>query len=197
MSLQQLHILFVWLRRLPYSRGFGIQSPWAYRFVRYVINEHYPYYAYQDLGAYTDNALPVQKKLLQLYFRLSNYAQAKCWGMMTGLQEPKEAFVQAGCHKTTVLAISMDDQQLKSNQQYDVFVADIRALSSPLIAQFISQAHSNSFLVIEGINQSRRAQKQWHSLLLDPRCGVSFDLFYCGIICFDLKLHKRNYLINF
>ena len=33
-----------WLRRIKYCRGFGVQSPSAYRFIRYVINEHYPYY---------------------------------------------------------------------------------------------------------------------------------------------------------
>ena len=39
----------IWLRRMSYSRGFGVQSPSAYRFIRYVISEHYPYYAYADL----------------------------------------------------------------------------------------------------------------------------------------------------
>ena len=38
-----------WLRRCGCSRGFGVQSPSAYAFIRYVINEHYPYYAYQEL----------------------------------------------------------------------------------------------------------------------------------------------------
>ncbi len=38
-----------WLRRCGYCRGFGVQSPSAYSFIRYVINEHYPYYAYQEL----------------------------------------------------------------------------------------------------------------------------------------------------
>ena len=35
-----------WLLRCRYSRGFGIQSPSAYSFERYVVNEHDPYYAY-------------------------------------------------------------------------------------------------------------------------------------------------------
>ena len=38
-----------WLRRCGCNRGFGVQSPSAYAFIRYVINEHYPYYAYQEL----------------------------------------------------------------------------------------------------------------------------------------------------
>ena len=39
----------IWLRRAKYSRGFGVQSPSAYQFIRYVLTEHYPYYAYQPL----------------------------------------------------------------------------------------------------------------------------------------------------
>ena len=44
-----LERLWIWLTRLTRCRGFGIQSPSAYSFVRYVVNEHYPYYAYADL----------------------------------------------------------------------------------------------------------------------------------------------------
>ena len=39
----------VWLRRAHRSKGFGVQSPWAYRFIRYVVNEPYPYYKYEHL----------------------------------------------------------------------------------------------------------------------------------------------------
>ena len=46
-----LERLWIWITRLACCRGFGIQSPSAYSFVRYVVNEHYPYYAYADLAA--------------------------------------------------------------------------------------------------------------------------------------------------
>ena len=46
----ELRRIIVWLCRIRRCRGFGIQSPWAYRIVRYVINEHYPYYAYGPLS---------------------------------------------------------------------------------------------------------------------------------------------------
>ena len=43
--------MVVWAVRIGHCRGFGVQSPWAYRMVRYVINEHWPYYAYAPLAA--------------------------------------------------------------------------------------------------------------------------------------------------
>lgn len=35
--------------RIGKSRGFGIQSPWAFRFVTEVVGERLPYYAYEDI----------------------------------------------------------------------------------------------------------------------------------------------------
>ena len=64
----------IWLSRIHCCRGFGIQSPTDYAFVRYVVNEHWPYYAYGEL--HDDDWL--HEKLGQLYFRLANWWQAGC-----------------------------------------------------------------------------------------------------------------------
>ena len=69
MKLNRLHQAYVWLRRISHCRGFGIQSPTDYRFVRYVVNEHWPYYAYESLGQNDDW---LRRKLGLLYFRLAN-----------------------------------------------------------------------------------------------------------------------------
>ena len=53
----------VWLRRIHRSGGFGIQSPKDYAFVRYVVNEHWPYYAYDT---YESNALTNKVKITNL-----------------------------------------------------------------------------------------------------------------------------------
>ena len=60
----------VWLSRIHRVWGFGIQSPTDYAFVRYVVNEHWPYYAYEEL---TDKDW-LTEKLGRLYFRLANCA---------------------------------------------------------------------------------------------------------------------------
>ena len=61
----------VWLSRIDKCRGFGIQSPTDYAFVRYVVNEHWPYYAYETLKA---NSW-LERKLGRLYLRLANWRQ--------------------------------------------------------------------------------------------------------------------------
>ena len=68
-----------WLRRIKYCRGFGVQSPSAYRFIRYVINEHYPYYAYDELRKELPRLDSLTRKRMELYFRISNFRQASLW----------------------------------------------------------------------------------------------------------------------
>ena len=68
----------VWLSRIHCCRGFGIQSPTDYAFVRYVVNEHWPYYAYDVLR--DDDWL--REKLGRLYMRLANWRQPTCSGSM-------------------------------------------------------------------------------------------------------------------
>jgi len=57
--------------------------------VRYVINEHWPYYHYDDLGKSSDW---LERKLGRLYFRLSNWRQPKVVES-DGYHE----YFQAGC----------------------------------------------------------------------------------------------------
>ena len=65
----------VWLSRIAYCRGFGIQSPSAYAFVRYVINEHYPYYAYRQLDSAAPSLSRADRKRMRLCLRVANQLQ--------------------------------------------------------------------------------------------------------------------------
>ena len=62
----------LWLRRIRHSRGFGVQSPTAYSFIRYVINEHYPYYAYSELAEQFPSTGWCERKLFRLYLRIAS-----------------------------------------------------------------------------------------------------------------------------
>ncbi|MBO7588493.1 MAG: hypothetical protein J6T18_03600 [Bacteroidaceae bacterium] len=58
------------------GRGFGVHSPWAYDLIENVINEHLPYYAYEDLYPFWEKApqyLPQYPQSRdELLFRLVN-----------------------------------------------------------------------------------------------------------------------------
>ena len=87
--------LWVYLSRLHHSLGFGIQSPTDYAFVRFVINEHSPYYAYSQLDDLSDEWLT--RKLGKLYFRLANWRQPSIIR-----QDEYAPYWQAGCRKVSL-----------------------------------------------------------------------------------------------
>ncbi len=108
-AMNRLRHLFVWLSRIHLCRGFGIQSPTDYQFVRYVINEHWPYYAYSTLGLY-DGWL--DRKVGCLLFRLVNWLQPT-----TILDEiHKEEYLLAGCRKTVILS-TLDPENVAHPRQ--------------------------------------------------------------------------------
>ena len=113
----------VWLSRIHCCRGFGIQSPTDYAFVRYVVNEHWPYYAYDVLRE--DDWL--REKLGRLYMRLANWRQPTVI-----LSDDYLQWFHAGCHQTTcsgsMLAVTSQTSYLLHQ------TSDIRHRASNLLA---------------------------------------------------------------
>lgn len=97
--MQRLRHVCVWLRRIAHCRGFGIQSPSDYWLVRYVINEHWSYYSYENIGQNDDW---LTRKLGRLYFRLAN------WRQPTVIYSDKfQEYLQAGCRSASFATQSM------------------------------------------------------------------------------------------
>lgn len=172
--MNRLKALMVWLRRIGHCRGFSIQSPTDYAFVRYVINEHWPYYQYETLGQEDDW---LTRKLGRLYFRLANWRQPK-----SVLNDRYEKYWKAGCwrvkltdelERVELARIDCDEQRFNS---------------------LVPRCDDDSVVVIEGIGQHRHF---WQRIQSDPRVTITYDLYYCGIVLFDQKRVKQHYLINF
>lgn len=172
--MNRLRQALVWLSRLKHSRGFGIQSPTDYRFVRYVINEHWPYYAYETLGQDDDWK---RRKLGLLYFRLANERQPQTIVDWVGFQH----YLQAGCRKARIV-----------NEAKDVELAVVPIRTD--YHRLFQECNERSVVVFQDIYHY---PEYWHCIEHDPRVTVTFDLYYCGIVMFDPKRTKQNYKINF
>ena len=170
----QLRRWLVWLSRIHHCRGFGIQSPTDYAFVRYVVNEHWPYYAYDDL---TDPDW-LRQKLGRLYFRLANWRQPNSM-----IIDSYQHYWQAGCKKTRFLS---DIKQVELTR-IDINDKDAWDKMLPL-------CNEHSVIVVEGI---WRNSKLWRSLISDASVSTTFDLYYCVIVLFEKKRYKQHYTINF
>lgn len=166
---------FIWLSRIFHSRGFGIQSPSDYWIVRYVINEHWPYYLYDKIGESDDW---LKRKLGRLYFRLSNWRQPK----MVETDGYQEYFL-AGCKN---LAFGPSSELIRLVVGTGDYKAKLRSV--------YSKVEDSTVLILEGIN---RDKEFWQKVKDDDRTSITFDLYYCGIVFFDKKRHKMNYVINF
>lgn len=187
----KLHYYLLWLRRIHLSRGFGVQSPFAYSFIRYVINEHYPYYGYAALKEKYPEGNFVEGKLGRLFFRIANYAQAETWLTNTLPNDMYVDYITAGCHHTKVL-----DASENIKERTVVSLSTINGYEE-LVENVLSKSNKHTILVIEDIYKNRSTRKYWKELLLDKRVIISFDLYYCGVLFFNTEYVKQDYIINF
>ena len=166
----------IWLRRMSYSRGFGVQSPSAYRFIRYVISEHYPYYAYADL----------RKK----------YPTLKDSSLLAD-------YVAHGCKMTRVRNVvsELSGGDTVDDSLDDVVMRLVRicpiAGCEAFLEKALAESDQSSVFVIEDISSDAVAHRMWQQLVESEKVSVSYDLYYCGIAFFDTDRHKTNYVVNF
>ncbi len=185
-----------WLRRIKYCRGFGVQSPSAYRFIRYVINEHYPYYAYDELRKELPRLDSLTRKRMELYFRVANFRQASLWLDFCERNDVIATYVGRGCHATQVRRIT-DLRQITADDRIEVLRICPTAGSEAVLEAALQQADDRTLFVIEDIGYNDTAKRMWHTLLESDITSVSYDLYYLGIAFFDRKRYKANYVVNF
>lgn len=167
----------VWLARFRHRKGYGVHSPYAFRFITDVIYERHPYYAYREL----DKLLPFpmhfrQRKGLHLLLRLANHLQPKTI-VLPEAAEWERRYLQNGCKK-----------------------ADIRdcwpkgEVSLCLLRQPEDEAllhlGGESVLLLDNLHRHR----DWFRRLPSV---VSFDLYDLGIAFFDKHYNRQYYKVNF
>ncbi len=178
----KINEILIRILRKPRTRGFGVQSPFAYQFIRYVIDERYPYYAYDDLKRVHPDYDTVIVDTGELFFRIANFWQPD---VVYGFPDCFADYIKAGCNKTLFI----------NNSEYSLSLRKVIYLeSSSDIDVVIEKCNENTMLIVSGINIDKAL---WNFLVKDKRTGVSFDLFSYGIIFFDKNKTKQNYRVNF
>jgi hypothetical protein len=170
----QLKAVAVWLCRIGHCRGFGIQSPSDYWLVRYVINEHWPYYQYATLGRDDDW---LTRKLGRLLFRIAN------WRQPSAIESSAyREYLQAGCRKAIL------------GESSELMVLPLDGDCRSRLSYIYNKVSTDSVLIVTGLSKARDV---WHEIVEDKRAVLTFDLYYCGIVLFDKKRDKKNYIVNF
>lgn len=180
--------VFVRLLRCFRSMGFGVQSPNDYRFIRYVINEHYPYYAYDTLKSELDNASKRQHKIGRLLFRIANYKQADTIVTPAGISDVNSTYINHGCWKSE---LTNDLSKLPCS---DIVYVD--KLESE-IDLFDYTYKDGALIIIDSIDKHDSNARLWKKMLDSELFSVTFDLYRLGILLADKKRYKQHYKINF
>jgi len=192
-----------WLSRIGKSRGFGVQSPSDYRFVRHVVNEKWPYHPYEDLRKAVAVGSKRERKLCELYFRIANFVQPDVCVDIAAHNTSYARYMKDGCRKTQVVAVD----RTASVADFMSLIDDTGTIGllratffhgcRELLEAAMSRTDSRTVFILEGIMDSREARNTWRWLVEDARTGVTFDLYRCGIAFFDTLRSKQNYKINF
>lgn len=192
---------FVWLRRFGSGRGFGVQSPWAYHLVRYVINEHYPYGNYKYLKRMVYGLSNRERKLCKLYFRLAKYIQPETIVDFAPETKAYGVYFKSGCKQANIRRlhenITLDDLRQLEKSNIGIARISLKGNYDETTHWLIDRMHAPAVLIVQGIHRNKQSLAYWKLLMEDAGTGVSFDLYYCGLIFFDKKMYKQNYKINF
>lgn len=168
----------VWIRRIAHSRGFGIQSPTDYRFAVDVIGEHWPYYAYSEVGR-GDSSL--RRKKGRLLLRIANHMQPAVIIDRLGYAE----YLKAGCRKAKMATTLPGD-----NRQPVMLLTP----PAPDAADTIAHCPQQSIVIVDDIGHNKHF---WHNIADSATVTVAFDLYYLGIAFIDEQRSKQHYIINF
>ena len=198
MLLYYLKTFAVWLLRCGYSRGFGVHSPSAYGFIRYVINEHNPYYAYAELKKKYVYLPPLIHKMGRLFFRLANFWQPYYFYCN---DEIFFHYAQAGCCQLKKFDLEdllskkqVTEEKSKFSDNKNIVVID--AVShAKLLLSLVDNCDSNTLLVLTSL--PKLSNKTWQTILDMQHVGRTYNLYYCGIIFFDRTIYKQHYQVNF
>ena len=66
-----------------------------------------------------------------------------------------------------------------------------------LFEECLKQIHEDTVFVFEGIKSSRKMREFWGDVCNHPEVTVTIDLYSMGIVFFNKRLHKRDYIVYF
>lgn len=161
---------FLFLRRIRHCAGFGVQSPTDYAFVRGVIYERLPYYAYEELKTDYPNADKRMMWQARLLHRISNYAQTDDLVFCSSkMPEIYAAAIKKGCKRTRILQCCDDDH----------------------ISLYADK--NGTWFIVPDIHRGNKSL--WH-LLTSHTSIIAFDLYYLGVAFVDRKRFAETHIIN-
>ena len=193
-----------WLVRFRKRCGYGIHSPFAFNLVTGVIYEDSNYYVYDLLSnVHASVSDGLRMKDQKLLFRLVNNFEPRVALVLGSPSDLTLRYLHEGRRSAHWLHLdSSGDGSHKSflvnmHDQIDFIYVNSCGLLDGFIPQLFSLSSDTSVWVIREIHKNNSMLHLWNSILSFPQVRVSFDLYDFGIVCFEQRLNKENYIINY
>ena len=197
-----------WCRRFRHRRGYGVHSPSDFYLVTSVIYERLPYYAFRPLKErhFEEGRPHYRRKVNELLFRLVNHLAPKTLLEVGTGDGSSIAYMQEA--RPSMSAETVDAGSVEEAMKWlDARMAELGSLDflhiahTPYYKEVFEVAFPylthESCVVVGDIYASEDRKAWWKSLLVDERVRVSFDLYDVGLLLFENKRFKQNYIVNF
>lgn len=219
-----LYDILTYPLRAWHRHGFDVQSPWAYLLVRDVLFETLPYYAYEELRLLRKSfatAWQLSTDDDELLYRMANHfapqsiveiglPQSACYMARPRPDAVCTAILPSPDGAETLQRLGINAAVGNVMQELQRTVPDGTtagmvhialpnnkdgASQTGLAYEWIAaHADADTVVVIEHIGGSNR--RLWKRIVSDDeRATVTFDLGRRGIVTFDPKRVKQNYLL--
>ena len=192
-----------WCRRFRKRCGYGIHSPFAFNLVTGVIYERGVYYPYERLSAARTRAnVVLREKDDCLLFRLVNHiSPAKGVAVSSHLGITKE-YLRAGrmmadWHFISPNELDLLDELLPHLGAIDFLYVDDSSHTQLVLKKALPYVHDGTAFVIRHIHHNAALFAIWQLFIRNPQVRVTFDLYDFGLIYFESRLNKEDYLINY
>ena len=197
-----------WCRRFRHRCGYGVHSPSDFFLITSVIYENLPYYAYDELKASTSSKrLPhYREKVNRLLFRLVNYYRPMTLVEVGKGNGASFRYMQAA--RSSMDAISLDgtdwdeircqlEKVLVRMKRVDFLHIAHTPYYIEVFEMVFPYLHEGSSVIIGEIYASKEREDWWKRLMTDERVRLTFDLYDIGLMLFDKKRYKQNFIVNF
>lgn len=197
-----------WCRRFRHRCGYGVHSPSDFFLITSVVYEELPYYAYKELRKHPlPKSLPhYREKVNRLLFRLVNHFRPDSLmevgeGNGDAIRYMKEA-------RTSMVAVGLKgldkeetlhrmEMELEKRGRIDFLHIAFTPYYKEVFEVAFPYLHDESCVVVGDIYASGERKAWWKQLTADERVRISLDLYDIGLLLFEKKRFKQNYVVNF
>lgn len=191
----------VWLMRFRHRCGYGVHSPFAFSFITDVVYEKTAYYCYAPLSEQTERlrrtdaamAQRISQRVGRLLFRIANYRQPRT---IVALGRPSMAADYMQCARRSA-AVCRSAEALPPEADLLFVDCDSADEAARQIEATSGHLNAESILVLMGIHRSAAMKHLWQQLKESQQSGITFDLYYLGIVFLDHDKIKQHYIVNF